>query len=331
MRPLHSLRGIPAVLFKNLYLFRLVKPFDLTPEQLDEHLAKVPFRPCGPLEMGTLGFVPPLGKTARVLVHANGGRMMLCVRSEEKLLPGSVVREMVAEKVAEIEEEQMRKVSRKERDNLKDEVLQDLLPRAFTRSRTTYLYLDPQLHYLIVDNSSPKRAEEITVLLRKCLGSLEILPPQVNTSPSVVMTQWLLGQDIPPGFVVEEQCELRTPGEQGSQVRLDRQDLGAEEVRAHVDAGKRVVKLALTWEDRLSLVFDESLMVRRLRFLDIDQDTAVGQQAPPSSPPLPGAAGSGNAEAERFDADFTLMSLEIAKLLPALFAACGGEAPPADK
>ncbi|CAK0755382.1 Recombination-associated protein RdgC [Gammaproteobacteria bacterium] len=316
--------------FKNLYLFRLVKPFDLTPEQLDEHLANALFRPCGPLEMGTLGFVPPLGKTARTLVHAAGGRMMICARSEEKLLPGSVVREMVAEKVAEIEEEQMRKVGRKERDNLKDEVLQDLLPRAFSRSRTTYLYLDPQLHYLIVDSSSPKRAEEITVLLRKCLGSLELLPPQVTTSPAVVMTQWLLGQDIPAGFTVEEQCELRTPGEQGSQVRLDRQDLGAEEVRAHVDAGKQVVKLALTWDDRLSFVFDESLMVRRLRFLDIDQD-AAGQTAVPSAPPVPGAAGNAGGEAERFDADFVLMTLEVARLLPALFAACGGEAPPSVK
>jgi recombination associated protein RdgC len=146
------------------------------------------------------------------------------------------------------------------------------------------------------------------------------------------MTQWLLGQDIPAGFTVEEQCELRTPGEQGSQVRLDRQDLGAEEVRAHVDAGKQVIKLALTWDDRLSFVFDETLMVRRLRFLDIDQD-AAGQTSSPSSPPVPGAAGgSGGGEAaERFDADFVLMALEIERLLPALFVACGGEIPPVEK
>ena len=312
--------------FKNLYLFRLVKPFVLTPEQLDEHLAAAPFRPCGPLEMGTLGFVPPLGKTGRTLVHAGNRRMMVCVRSEDKMLPGSVVREMVAEKVAEIEEEQMRKVGRKERDNLKDEILQDLLPRAFTRSRVTYLYLDPVLNYLIVDTSSAKRAEELTVLLRKCLGTLEILPPQVSTAPTTVMTQWLLGKDIPAGFVVEEQCELRTPGEQGGQIRIDHQDLGTEEVRAHVDAGKQVVKLALTWNDRLSFVFDESIMVRRLRFLDIDQEPTV-QTALPSAPPAPEAPGAG--EAERFDADFAIMALEIEQLLPALFAACGGEIPPA--
>ncbi len=313
--------------FKNLYLFRLVKPFVLTPEQLEDRLAGMLFRPCGPLEMGTLGFVPPLGKTARALVHSVSKRMMFCVRSEEKLLPGSVVREMVAEKVAEIEEEQMRKVGRKERDNLKDEILQDLLPRAFTRSRMTYLYVDPLLNYLIVDTSSPKRAEEITVLLRKCLGTLEVLPPQVTTTPSTVMTQWLLGKDVPAGFVVEDQCELRTPGEQGGQVRIDHQDLGTDEVRAHVDAGKQVVKLALTWNDHLSFVFDESIMVRRLRFLDLDEEPATQAGGQPSAPPPPGSTGSG--EAERFDADFALMLLEIEQLLPALFTACGGEIPPA--
>ena len=170
--------------FKNLYLFRLVKPFDLTPEQLDEQLANAPFRPCGPLEMGTLGFVPPLGKTGRTLVHTANGCMMICVRSEEKLLPGSVVREVVAEKVAEIEEEQMRKVTRKERDSIKDEVLQDLLPRAFSRSRTTYLYIDPRLQYLIVDSSSPKRAEEITVLMRKSLR-VDYVPALCTYRPSL--------------------------------------------------------------------------------------------------------------------------------------------------
>ncbi len=308
--------------FKNLYLFRLVKPFTLTPEQLDEHLAKIPFRPCGPLEMGTIGFVPPLGKNAQTLVHTVSGRIMVCVRSEDKLLPGSVVREILDEKVSEIEEEQMRKVGRKERDHLKEEILQDLMPRAFTRSRMTYFYLDPKLHYLIVNSSSAKQAEELTVLLRKCLGTLELLPPQVKTAPSAVMTQWLLGEHLPAGFVIDDQCELRTPGEQGGQVRIDRQDLGTEEVRAHLEAGKQVVRLALTWSDHLSFVLDESFIVRRLRFLDLDQDAAP----PPSSPPVPGSAGGG--EAERFDADFAIMLLEIEQLLPALFAACGGEVQP---
>jgi recombination associated protein RdgC len=143
------------------------------------------------------------------------------------------------------------------------------------------------------------------------------------------MTQWVLGQDIPAGFVIDDQCELRTPGEQGSQVRLDRQDLGAEEVRAHMDAGKQVVKLALTWDDRLSFVFDEFLLIRRLRFLDIDQEVAEQHSATPSSPTPSGTTGAG--EAERFDADFVLMTMEIEKLLPALFTACGGEILPADE
>ncbi len=301
--------------FKNLYLFRLAKPFSHNLDELDDRLARLPFRSCGPLEMGSMGFVPPLGKTGVQLVQATAGRLMVCLRSEEKLLPASVVKEVVGERVAEIEEEQVRKVGRKERDRIKDEVLQDLLPRAFTRSRTTFAYVDPAAGWLIVDTASRKRAEELTVAMRKCLDSLEILPPQVNVAPPLMMTRWLQGEDLSTAFIVEEQCELREPAEQGSQVRLARQDLGADEVRAHLLAGKQVVKLALSYGDRLSFVLDSTLQIRRLRFLDVVQDEADA------------AGGGDGGAAERFDADFALMALEIARLLPDVLDAFGGEAP----
>ena len=70
------------------------------------------------------------------------GRMLLKLKREEKLLPSTVVREQVDEKVAVIESEQGRKVYRKERLNLKDEIVQDCLPRAFTRSTYVHAYID---------------------------------------------------------------------------------------------------------------------------------------------------------------------------------------------
>lgn len=302
--------------FKNLSLFRFADSSPLaalSPERLHEELAKAPFRPCGPLEMGTLGWVPPLGKHGTMLTHAAGGRIMVCARSEDKLLPATVVKEVVAEKVAELEEEQMRKLGRKERERIKDDVLHDLLPRAFTRSRPTFAYLDPPGGWLLVDTNSRKRAEDLTGLLRRCLGPLELDLPLVNENPTRVMTRWLQGEDLPAGFLVEQQCELREPSEEGSQVRLARQDLAAEEVRAHLEAGKQVFKLALTWDERLSFVLDSQLLLRRLRFLDVVQEEAAD------------TAGDGD-EATRFDADFALMALELARLLPALMEAFGGEA-----
>jgi recombination associated protein RdgC len=299
------------VWFKNLQLFRLTKPFGCSAQELDERLAQAPFHRCGSLEMASFGWVSPLGHQGRVLVHAANGYLMIAARREEKLLPASVVREVVREKVAEIEEEEMRAVRRKEKDAIRDEVLQDLLPRAFTRSRDILAYIAPQDGWLVVDSASRAKAEDVTALLRKSLGSLPLVAPRVKQAPAEAMTRWLTQDDAPAGFQVEDECELRDRRDGGGLVRCKRQDLSADEIRAHLDAGKQVVKLALSWSDRLAFVLDEQLALRRLRFLDLVREEA--------------AEAGGASEAEHRDADFSLMTLEIARLLPPLLEAFGGE------
>ena len=56
---------------------------------------------------------------------------MVRLKREEKLLPATVVREQANERCSQIAKAQCRKVSRRERQAVIDEVTQDLLPRAF--------------------------------------------------------------------------------------------------------------------------------------------------------------------------------------------------------
>ena len=173
--------------FKNIRAFRLTKPFDLSPEALGEKLAPRSFVPCAKSQAVAFGWVPPLGEESGELVHAAAGRILLKLKREEKLLPSTVVREQLEEKVADIESEQGRKVYRKERLNLKDEIVQDCLPRAFSRSTHVYAYIDVKANWIFVDAASATRAEELLNLLRECVGSFPALLPQVNNAPSAVM------------------------------------------------------------------------------------------------------------------------------------------------
>ena len=159
-----------------------------------------------------MGWVPPLGEGTETLVHAAGGRMLIRLKREEKILPSSVVREMLEEKVAVIEEEQARKVYRKERLTLKDEIIQDCLPRAFSRSAAVYAYIDTRSNWIFVDAPSAGRAEELLNLLRECIGSFPVVLPQVNNAPTAAMTGWLVHQNLPDDFTLGEECELREPG-----------------------------------------------------------------------------------------------------------------------
>lgn len=297
--------------FKNLQLYRLTTPFTLSPEQLHDQLEPHAFHPCGSQVPDTLGWVSPLGRTGTLLTHASGGCILICAKREERILPSTVVREEVEERALEIEDREGRKVRRKERLDLKDNVIQELMPRAFTRSSLHYAYLDTRDGWLVVDAGSPKRAEDLVSLLREALGTLPARPPEVVIAPSSVMTRWLEGEAIPNGFQLEDECELRDPESEGGVVRCKRQDLTAEEVLAHLKAGKRATRLSMSWEERIGCVIGEDLSVKRLRFLDLVQEAAAETEA--------------EDEATRLDADFTIMTLELRRFIPALLELFGGE------
>lgn len=297
--------------FKNLAIFRFTEPFGFSAPELEQKLAQLPFMPCAAQQETSIGWVAPLGRNAAQGVHSANGFMMLCAQKEEKVLPAAVVNELVQERIQEIEDREARKLAKKERTAIKDEVLFELLPKAFSFSRKTYAYIDPKGGWLIVDAASAKKAEELVSLLRKSVGSLPVILPTTRERPSSVLTQWLLSNETPGDIVIEDECELRSPEEEGGIVRCKRHDLALPEIKNHLDNGKQVIKLALTWADRLSFVIDEHLAVKRLRFLDLIQEQVQDTDASDTE--------------TLFDTEFSIMSLELASFLPRLLELFGGE------
>ncbi|MCX7096152.1 MAG: recombination-associated protein RdgC [Methylobacter sp.] len=297
--------------FKNLSIFRLTEDFALTPEDLELKLEQMAFRPCGSHEEFTFGWTSPIGKSSQQLVHSSNGFLMLCGKKEERVLPSSVVNEMMQEKILETEEQQGRKLSKKERTAIKDELIFELLPRAFTFSNKIYAYIDPKGGWLIVDAASAKKAEDLLSSLRQTLGSLPAVPVNTIEKPVKVMTQWLINNQAPDDITIEDECELRAPEEEGGIVRCKRHDLSLPEIKNHLDTGKEVIKLAVNWADRLAFIIDENLAVKRLKFLDLIQDQVSDIDT--------------DSEAEQFDVDFSIMSLELANFLPRLLELFGGE------
>lgn len=298
--------------FKNIRAYRLTSPFELSPEQLGEKLQQHAFEPCAKSQALSLGWVSPAGGASSELVHAAAGRFLLKLKREEKLLPSTVVREQLEEKVTLIEEDQGRKVYRKERLTLKDEIIQDCLPRAFSRSTALFAYIDTRSNWVFIDSSSAGRAEEMLNLLRECIGTFPVVLPQVVNAPAATMTGWLAHQSLPDEFALGEECELREFAEEGGVVRCRGVDLLSEEVETHLNAGKQVARLAVSWQERVSLVLAEDLCLRRLKFSDelLKENEEIPQ----------------DEVAARMDADFALMSDAISELQERVLALFGGEA-----
>jgi len=295
--------------FRNLQIYQLSETFTPSAEELHNALIEHSFKPCGGLDTHRIGWTTPLGKYGDQLVHATNGKLMLCMRREDRILPATVIRESVQEKVDEIEATQSRNVGRKEKNEIKEEVIVDLLPRAFTKSTLSYAYIDPKNNWIIVDSSTAGKAEEVIGLIRESLGSFKVKPLSVNNAPSAMMTDWV--KNTPPADLqISDECELKEPVEKGGIIRIRGVDLGSKEVLQHLDSGKVVSKLALEWQERIACVLVEDLSIKRLKFMDLVMEEAAGIEA--------------DDEVMRFDADFALMSLELSRFIPALGEYLGG-------
>ncbi len=298
--------------FKNLLIYRLTQDLPFDAQVLETALATKLARACSSQELATYGFVAPFGKGEDApLVHVSQDFLLIAARKEERILPGSVVRDALKEKVEEIEAEQMRKVYKKERDQLKDEIIQAFLPRAFIRRSATFAAIAPKQGLILVNASSPKRAEDLLSTLREVVGSLPVRPLAVKVAPSATMTEWVKTQKAAENFFVLDECELRDTHEDGGIIRCKRQDLTSDEIQLHLSTGKVVTQLSLAWQDKLSFVLDDKLVVKRLKFEDLLQDEAEQN--------------GGDDDLGQQDASFTLMMLTFGEFLPQLFEALGGE------
>jgi recombination associated protein RdgC len=288
--------------FRNLTLFRFSPAVAEDLKRLDEALPEHRLRPCGPLEMGTKGFVPPVGRGEEAaLTHVVNACTMVTVGREDKLLPSSVVNDELHRRVQKIAEEEDRKVGGRERKRIKEDVLNDLVPRAFIRSSRMKSYVDRKHGWLVLDTSSRKSAENALTQIREALGSFPAVPLAPEEGPRVLMTDWLANGNPPAGLTLGDEVELRDPASAtGAIAKCRRQDLDSEEVKEHLRNGKQVFQLGLIFDERMSFVLGEDLIVRKLKFLDVVLDEMGDSHQ--------------DAAAEA-DASFALLTLELERLL----------------
>jgi recombination associated protein RdgC len=293
--------------FKNLQLFQFIEDFDLSADDLNKQLESYPYQPCRSIDPVSMGWVPPTGEEGAPLVHAANGFMMICLKVEEKIIPGSVVRQMVDEKVQEIEDKQGRKVRKKEKETLREDIYHNLLSRAFSKTSLQYAYIDPKDGWLVLNASSSSKAEEFSSFLRKNLGSLKIQLPEVQ-SISTLLTDWLIKNEYPAEFAIADACVIQDTKEAGT-IRCQKQNLLSGEIQSLLDGGREVVQLALSWADQVSFVLKEDFSIKSLKFLEVVQDQAKD-------------VFTETAQA-RFDADFTIMTETLRHLLSSLIKVFG--------
>ncbi len=294
-------------MFKSACIYALPPNFsDLNPENMIAKLEPSEFTPCSSQDMSKMGWLQKDGSALMLVV---GHHFFLTFQQENKILPASVLRDALNEKIHELESEQHRKLKKTEKDALKDEILHTLLPRAFSRKKSIDVWIDAKSLRITIDTSSRKQAEHVLALLRKSLGSLPVVPLTMGNPIELTLTKWVRSGNLPAGFFLQDEAELKAVLEKGGVIRCKKQDLVTNEISAHINAGKFVTKLSLNWRDSVYFTLSKDAVISRIQFddyilnknIDIDEDPSVREQA-----------------------DMLLMAEEMSGLYEALISELGG-------
>lgn len=292
--------------FKNLQIYRLDRDWTLPAAELEERLGTRPLLPCSAMSIDSRGWVSP--RDDEQLVNGLERHLLIALGSEQKLLPSSVVNDAVKQRAVEFEQEKGFKPGRKQLRDFKEIVSAELLPRAFSRRSVTRAWIDPTAKRIVVDSSSPTRAEQLIEHLRDTLGELSVSLPQTETSPGQKLTEWLTVRKVPGHFELGEECELTGTDAAKSVVRYLRHSLDVDQIRRHLEEGMRASRLALSWSGRISLLVNDKLEIKRVKFLDMDEaDEAPGTEDPE----------------RKFEAEFLLMTGQCGPMINDLLKAFG--------
>lgn len=300
-------------MFKNITLFKITQPLQLTVLECADALAQAQFAPCAPSQEKASGWLEPRGQEHGSMVESVAGQWIMLFKSEAKSVPSAVVKRKVEQQVRQIERDTGRKPGKKERRDMSDMLRQSLLPQAFSKESTTWVWMDVQQGFLVVGTTSQSRIDEILTHLSEQLNGFVCQSLQTTTPPAVAMARWLQNQEAGEGFDIDTECELKASDESKASVRYARHSLLTDEVVQHIQQGKRPTSLALTYQDKVSFTLTESLQLKKIRFSDSVFEQQ-GEQA-------------GTTQEDNFDTDWALTTGELQQLIPALIEALDGELP----
>jgi len=300
-------------MFKNALVYRIDQWESPTIDYIESRLAGARFTECGATQPESIGFVEPRSEKHGALAEQVAGQLILRICTETKAVPGGVVKAELQRRLDAVEAETGRRPKGKRAKELKEEIVRELLPRAFPKRGHTTVWLSPAAQLMVVGVASPKKADRVVSQLVDLLsgvgGGFRVQQMQTQLSAATAMSTWLAEKESPSGFTIDRECELKQPDSEKSTVRYARHTLDIDEIGEHIKQGKLPTQLALTWAGRVSFVLNEQGALKKIKLLDV----VLESQAP-----------TGHGDDNGFDADVAIMTGELGRMIPDLIEALGG-------
>lgn len=285
--------------FKNLIIYQFDKNSSI--ERLDNDMLKnMAFTSCGPTDSIKKGFVSPINDDDVLKLQVQG-HSLLKLRIESKLLPASVIKKKTSERIEQLEQKLGRSATKSEKHCVKDEIIIDLLPVAFTKDQYVYVWINDKDKFIAVETASFKKAEDVLALIRKELGALALKPLSVENNISFTLKEWVCNDNTPPNFFVLNDAMLADPLDGNGKIKLIDENLTAEEVKSYLNGGREIKSLSFSYKQQTVFTVNTELVFSKISYssemLDENSDISLDDKA------------------KRIEADFFLVANELANLI----------------
>lgn len=294
-------------MIKNATILKVTHPAGMPSlGQLDDALSAAQFVHTGPTQEKSLGWVAPRGHDYSPIVESINNARVFRLKVETRKVPAATIAEGLDAMCKHIEQTTGRKHGKKEKRDMKEELLLQLLPKAFPKHLTVTCILDGDM--LIMDTASASLADDVATLLIKCVDGIVLDSLNTATSPTTAMGMWLAEQEAPDGFAIGRSCELRACDESSAKVRYTNHPLLTDEVLAHLAQGKQPTSLALEFDDRVGFTLTDSLQLKKIDFGDSVMEQVRSNDINPGD----------------FDGSMAIVIGEMRPLIAELVSALGG-------
>lgn len=185
-----------------------------------------------------------------LVTELSSARSLMVVQFNERILPAKVRDEKVKAKVAKLQDQEGRKISKKEYAQLREEVEFELLPKAFIRRSQVPVFFSVDGTMLVCTGSQSK-ADKTVAFLAHAFEHLE--PWQIQVARATEQSLTLLAKadidDEIRGFRATNSALLKGDGKRS--IRIKDRDIGSQEVQALLD-DYRVHELGIETYDGVS-------------------------------------------------------------------------------
>ena len=294
--------------FKNAMIYKLTRKVIFN-AMCEQDFAAFEYIPCKQNEMKRMGFTYPIIGQQN-LVHISENDVLIAVMFEEKNIPTQTISLELQKRVDKLEEQEKRPISRNEKQQLKVDVIAQLLPRAFSKFKRVSVWIDNDNQRIVIDTASYKTADDVMSLIRKAFGSLPAIPLPMKNPPEITMTEWVdVPEEISPFFTILEDIKLQSALEKGGRISAKDLDTKGDEIKAALVNDKLVVSLGLKFGDELKFKLDDSMTLKGMKFSD-----QVLEQSDDAETMI-----------TKCQADFFIMTSVMRRMLKDLIRLAGGE------